>query len=400
MSAAQLRAVATADQQPGTMTSREIMAAPPIAPGFGSLQSFELLQRTARVLSSSTLVPAAYRQFIEKTNRYGDVTETRENPNALANAVVALNMAQRMGADPLMVMQNLYIVEGRPSWSSQWIIAAINGCGRFSPLRFEITDLGEKTVECLTFVWEDGANGKRNRVERKVPYKIRDKKCVAWAVEKETGARIESPSVTIEMAVKEGWYGKNGSKWQTMDEVMLRYRTASFFGKLYAPELLMGLVTVEESIDMVTLEPQEDGSYAPAGEPHGQSRGAQDLAAAATKRQPKQKAAPAPEPATLTIEQQWAKYDEVLADYGPEEAENFMPSEPRPTASPDPKQQTTSNDSTIVDADWTPSPEEQAAIATRERAEAASQGQSQDHSTASPTPGSRRERKPMGSLLD
>ncbi|MFP3740999.1 hypothetical protein SB860_39835, partial [Burkholderia sp. SIMBA_019] len=81
----------------------------------------------ANLLASSTLVPAAYRKVIEKLDKYGNVKESRENPNALANAVVALNMAQRMGADPLMVMQNLYIVEGRPSWSSQWIIAAING---------------------------------------------------------------------------------------------------------------------------------------------------------------------------------------------------------------------------------------------------------------------------------
>ncbi|VWC80847.1 hypothetical protein BCO18175_02713 [Burkholderia contaminans] len=227
---------------------------PAVAPGFGSLQSFELMQRAANLLASSTLVPAAYRKVIEKLDKYGNVKESRENPNALANAVVALNMAQRMGADPLMVMQNLYIVEGRPSWSSQWIIAAVNGCGRFSPLRFDIKVLGDKTVERVETVWE---NGNRSTVTKRVP--IVDKVCVAWAIEKETGERIESPAVSIEMAVKEGWYTKNGSKWQTMDEVMLRYRTASFFGKLYAPELLMGLTSVEEVADIVDVH--EDGSY-------------------------------------------------------------------------------------------------------------------------------------------
>ncbi|HDR9199320.1 TPA: hypothetical protein QDB48_000591 [Burkholderia vietnamiensis] len=227
---------------------------PAVAPGFGSLQSFELMQRAANLLASSTLVPAAYRKVIEKLDKYGNVKESRENPNALANAVVALNMAQRMGADPLMVMQNLYIVEGRPSWSSQWIIAAVNGCGRFSPLRFDIKVLGAKTVERVETVWE---NGNRSTVTKRVP--IVDKVCVAWAIEKETGERIESPAVSIEMAVKEGWYTKNGSKWQTMDEVMLRYRTASFFGKLYAPELLMGLTSVEEVADIVDVH--EDGSY-------------------------------------------------------------------------------------------------------------------------------------------
>ena len=227
---------------------------PAVAPGFGSLQSFELMQRAANLLASSTLVPAAYRKTIEKLDKFGNVKESRDNPNALANAVVALNMAQRMGADPLMVMQNLYIVEGRPSWSSQWIIAAVNGCGRFSPLRFDIKDQGKKEVEYTETYWD---NGQRQKRTTKVP--ILDKVCIAWAIEKETGERIESPPVTIEMAVKEGWYTKNGSKWQTMDEVMLRYRTASFFGKIYAPELLMGLQTVEEAQDVIDLNP--DGSY-------------------------------------------------------------------------------------------------------------------------------------------
>jgi len=228
---------------------------PMVAPGFGSLQGFELMQRAARLLSSSTLVPVAYRQTIEKLDRYGNVKESRENPNALANSVVALNMAQRMGADPLMVMQNLYIVEGRPSWSSQWIIAAINGCGRFSPLRFDIQELGDKEVQYTTTSWN---NGQRETSTRTVA--IRDKVCVAWAIEKETGERLESPKVTIEMAVKEGWYTKSGSKWQTMEEVMLRYRTASFFGKLYAPELLMGLQSVEEAQDIIEATTGPDGT--------------------------------------------------------------------------------------------------------------------------------------------
>ncbi|AOI65529.1 hypothetical protein WS51_18160 [Burkholderia territorii] len=231
---------------------------PAVAPGFGSLQSFELMQRAANLLASSTLVPAAYRKVIEKTNRYGEVTESRENPNALANAVVALNMAQRMGADPLMVMQNLYIVEGRPSWSSQWIIAAVNGCGRFSPLRFDIRKLGRKSVPYVTFEWS-GPTGNRTRTEKRQDVEIEDIECIAWALERGTDTRLESPPVSIELAVKEGWYTKNGSKWQTMPEVMLRYRSASFFGKLYAPELLMGLTTVEEAADIVDVH--DDGTY-------------------------------------------------------------------------------------------------------------------------------------------
>jgi len=173
-------------------------------------------------------------------------------------------MAQRMGADPLMVMQNLYIVEGRPSWSSQFIIAAINSCGKYSPLRFDLSKPGE--LEEVTYTateWQDQPNGGRAKkvaVERKV--KVRHQTCVAWAIEKETGARLESPTISIQMAIDEGWLTKNGSKWMTMPEVMLRYRSAAFFGKLYAPELLMGLQTAEEAQDIIDLEPTADGKFA------------------------------------------------------------------------------------------------------------------------------------------
>ena len=142
---------------------------PAVAPGFGSLQSFELMQRQAKLLCSSTLVPAAYRSVIEKLDFKGNVKERIENPNALSNCVIALNMSARMNADPLMVMQNLYLVEGRPSWSSQWIIAQINNCGRFSPLRFDIHDLGEKTVEYTTYRWDEQSRQKVPQVQGQNP---------------------------------------------------------------------------------------------------------------------------------------------------------------------------------------------------------------------------------------
>lgn len=218
--------------------------------GLLNLEAFELSQRIAKMLSSSTLVPEQYRQTIKvKTGKdqYGNMTYREDpNPNGLANCVIALNMASRLNADPLMVMQNLYLIEGRPSWSSQFIMAAINSCGRFSALRFELEDLGEKEVEYTEVVWEN--RSKRNVVKK---ITIRDLSCVAFAVERETGERIESSKITMEMAVKEGWYGKNGSKWQTMPEQMLRYRAASFFGRVYAPELLMGLRSSEEEQERI-----------------------------------------------------------------------------------------------------------------------------------------------------
>ena len=216
--------------------------------GLLNLEAFELSQRIAKMLSSSTLVPEQYRATIQKKagkDQYGNQQWREEpNPNGLSNCVIALNMSNRMGADPLMVMQNLYLVNGRPSWSAQFIMAGINSSGKFSALRFTIEDLGEKEVEYTETAWE---NNRPKKVTKKIT--VHDYSCIAWAIEKETDERLESSPITIEMAVKEGWYTKDGSKWQTMPEQMLRYRAASFFGRVYSPELLMGLRSVEEEQD-------------------------------------------------------------------------------------------------------------------------------------------------------
>jgi hypothetical protein len=227
---------------------------PNVGVGFSTLQSFEFTQRAAKAFANSTLVPEAFRSVIpNKRNK----DEYIDNPNALPNCIIALNMATRMGADPLMVMQNLYVVEGRPSWSSQFIISAINSCGRFSPLRFDLSEPGEEQeVEFETYRWEN-----RQKVTYTAKTKIRPRTCRAWAIEKATGERLDGPEVSMQMALEEGWLQKNGSKWRTMPEVMLRYRCAAFFGKLYAPELLMGMTTVEEAHDIIDASPGADGNF-------------------------------------------------------------------------------------------------------------------------------------------
>lgn len=230
------------------MTLAQVRQKTDVEVGFFSSASFELMQRVAKVFASSNIVPTQYRS--EYTKGTGRSAQIIQNPNALANCIIAIGIAQRMRADILMVMQNLYIVEGRPSWSSVWIISAINLCGRFSPLKFEMRHLGEKEISYEETYWED--DKKQRRVKKTI---IDDYECVAWATEKQTGDRLESIKVSVGMAVKEGWYQKTGSKWQTMPELMLRYRCASFFGKVYAPELLMGLSSAEEVADTIDVTP-------------------------------------------------------------------------------------------------------------------------------------------------
>lgn len=270
--------------------------APMVTMGFGSLQSFEFMQRTAKMFAVSSMVPTVYRAVIEKG--YGDNVTYQDNPAAVPNCIIALNMSQRMNADPLMIMQNLHVIEGRPSWSSQFIIAAINSCGRYSPLRFDLVKGEEMDAEYTTYEWEN-----RKKVAKTTKVRITNMTCVAWAIELDTKQRLESPTVSLEMAVNEGWFGKNGSKWKTMPEVMLRYRAAAFFGRIYAPELLMGLPTAEESQDVIDVERQQDGTYAadlPKAEPKpptSKSEKAKAAAESTAKPQPEASAATA-SPAT------------------------------------------------------------------------------------------------------
>ena len=279
--------------------------------GFFDLESFELTQRMAKMFSTSSLVPAQFRDTVEKYNSATRQKELVKNPEALANCAIALDMASRLNANPIMVMQNLYVIEGRPSWSSQWIIACVNKSGRFSPLQFRIEDLGEQEVQYEEFAWVSGK--KQSSIKKAV---IRNLVCVAHAKSLDTGEVVESAPVSMELAVKEGWYGKNGSKWQTMPEVMLRYRAAAFFGRVYAPDLLMGFQSQEEAEELAYIE------TAPTGEVventvkvlKGKMKKAEAVAepepAQATEPEPEQ----VPEPTTVQVDDQTIDTDtgEVL----------------------------------------------------------------------------------------
>jgi hypothetical protein len=180
---------------------------------FFSLSTFQDAHKVAGVLAKSKLIPQNFQ-------------------NNVPDCIIAMEMSQRIGASIFSVMQSLYIVHGRPTWSAQFIIASLNSCGRFSPLRFEIEGKGD------------------------------DRVCYAWAIERGTDERLEGPQVSIQMAVREGWMGKNGSKWQTMPELMLRYRAATFFGRLYAPDILMGMRSDVEVYDEGPGEISQAGTVA------------------------------------------------------------------------------------------------------------------------------------------
>jgi len=165
-------------------------------------RQFELQQRKAMIYAKSSLVPKHYQ-------------------NNVANVLIAMKMAKDIGADDLMVMQNLYIVHGNPAWSAKFYIACFNSCGKYTSIQYRMNEA--KT------------------------------ECVAHCIELATGKVMEGVTVSLAMAKAEGWSTKNGSKWKTLPELMLRYRAATYLVRTTAPELTMGF-TVDEVHDVNTVQ--------------------------------------------------------------------------------------------------------------------------------------------------
>lgn len=220
-------------------------------------EQFNTLQRVCKAFASSDLVPDIYR-----------TTEKNPESKAIANCMIAIDMAQRLSANPLMIMQNLYVVQGKPSWSSTFLISTVNTCGRFEPLQFTFKELGK--IGKLDYVeyekkWVEGTQNRKGYYKNEAVQKqfdgshLVDISCVAFTSVKGSSAKLESTEVTIRMAIQEGWYTKPGSKWPTMTKQMLMYRAAAFWVRSYAPELSMGMRTIEEyqDIDDQTPEWQE-----------------------------------------------------------------------------------------------------------------------------------------------
>jgi hypothetical protein len=186
--------------------------------GYSNNASFSLLWRVGTMFSKSQLVPEAFR-----------------GEQNIPSCCIAVNMASRLGADPLLVMQNLYIVYGRPAWSGKFKIATLNQSGQFSKIKFEWKG---KTKNADDPEWG----------------------CRAYCSERETGEILYGPWVDMRLVRAEGWYDKkdrNGnfcSKWRTMPELMFMYRAGSQFVDTHCPEISMGIRTTEELDDIETAK--------------------------------------------------------------------------------------------------------------------------------------------------
>ncbi len=171
---------------------------------FNSKESFEQAQRMIIPLMQSTMVPDTY-----KSNG--------------ANCMVAMEMSHRLKISVLEVMQNMQIVKGNVGWKSEYVVNKINASGIFK--------------DALDYVFSDDRQS-----------------CYATAVRKSNKKELRGTTVSMELARAEGWLTKNGSKWVTMPEQMLMYRAATFFCRVFCPEVLAGVQTADEIIDIGHVE--------------------------------------------------------------------------------------------------------------------------------------------------
>lgn len=222
-------------------------------------EQFNTMQRVCKLFANSELVPDMYKVKYEQIPVGADenTINTIKFKNqiaeykAIANCMIAIEIATRIGASPLMVMQNMTPIYGKPSWSSKFLIATVNTCGRFEPLQFKFTDKGMcGMVDYTDYVWDSASRTKKPVIKQFDGKKVMNIECVAYTTKKGSIDVLESSPVSIELAIQEGWYTKNGSKWQTMTKQMLMYRAASFWTSAYAPEISMGMRTVEEQQDI------------------------------------------------------------------------------------------------------------------------------------------------------
>jgi hypothetical protein len=216
------------DSKQEDRTAKMLALADDIADQGGGLQvfsnghAFVMAQRMAQAIATSTMIPNQYR------TSYEDKGEWVNNPAAVGNCLIALELANRLRVSALMVMQKVDMIHGRPSLRGDLIISLINTCGMFTRLRFRAPDGVDPASD--------------------------DYWCEAHATDKETGELLVGERITWAMVKAEGWHTKKGSKWLTMPGQMFIYRAASFWSRAHAPDVTMGLYESDEAED-IAVEP-------------------------------------------------------------------------------------------------------------------------------------------------
>jgi hypothetical protein len=131
---------------------------------------------------------------------------------------IAVQTAHRMNLDPMMVMQGTYVIHGKLGMVSSFAISLANSSGLLKGgISYDITGAGK------------------------------DLAVTAKATTKADGKEI-SFTVSMQAARDEGW--TKNSKYQSLPELMLRYRAATLLIRTHIPQVLNGMHMTEELQDV------------------------------------------------------------------------------------------------------------------------------------------------------
>jgi hypothetical protein len=134
--------------------------------------------------------------------------------------LVAMLYAEQLGEHPMLLFQEMSVINGRPSTSSRFAISRANKSGL---LQGPIS-------------WKSRGQGDALEV-------------TASATLRETGEVITA-TVTMKEATADGW--TRNSKYKSIPEQMLRWRAATRLINLFIPEVLFG-IAVKEEIEQVKV---------------------------------------------------------------------------------------------------------------------------------------------------
>jgi hypothetical protein len=167
------------------------------------LEDWEIAKNKASMFALSFAMPMALKSTSEAT---------------IVNAMLILELAHLHQESPITIAQSLQIIQGKVGWDAKYIIAKMNKHGVFSSrVGFEVKGAGDSLS------------------------------VTAFATLKETGERT-SATCDMKMAKAEGW--TKNSKYQSMPEQMLVYRSANFLARRHCPEIYVGLYTGDEIEDI------------------------------------------------------------------------------------------------------------------------------------------------------
>jgi hypothetical protein len=170
-----------------------------VNPKVNGLEMMEKALKFSEIMAQADIIPTHYR-------------------GKPANVFIAVQSALRMNLDPMQIMQNTFVISGKLGMVTAFAISLANQSRLFdSGIRYRVEGNGENL------------------------------KVTAYTNLKKTGEEI-SYTITMKEAKAEGW--TKNAKYQSLPELMLRYRAATLLIRTHAPEVLNGMHMVEEIEDV------------------------------------------------------------------------------------------------------------------------------------------------------